>query len=253
VGDTGVYLYAVARGVSAEQIDGVVGLSGGEVRLLDHDGLVAVASNVDLDEYGEEGLRANLERLEWLEPTARTHDAVIKAVADVAPVAPMRLATIFLDDESLLRRVGEWHDDLVRVLDRVDGRHEWSVKVIRPPDPEPAAAAQSRPASGAAYLIQKKAQGDQRAAQDAETLLAAQRVHDDLAGLAAASRVLSPQDPRLTGHLGTMVLNAAYLVDSTQGQAFAERVQSCMSAYEALDIAVGGPWPPYSFAMLEQG
>ena len=64
-----------------------------------------------------------------------------------------------------------------------------------------------------------------RATQDADTQLAAQRVHDDLSGLAAASRVLSPQDPRLTGHLGTMVLNAAYLVDSTQGQAFAERVQ----------------------------
>jgi hypothetical protein len=165
----------------------------------------------------------------------------------------MRLATIFLDHQSLLRRVGEWQDDLARVLDRVDGRYEWSVKVIRPPDPEPVPAAASRPTSGAAYLLQKRTQGDQRAAQDAETLLAAQRVHDDLSGLSAASRLLSPQDPRLTGHHGTMVLNAAYLVDSSQGDAFAERVQRCAQVYESVQIDVRGPWPPYSFAMLEQG
>ena len=117
MGESGRYLYAVTRDLDEGALDGVPGLSGGALELVDHDGLVAVVSDVDLAEYGDEGLRQNLERLDWLETAARTHDAVIKAVADVAPVAPMRLATIFLDDHSLRRRLTEWHHALGQVLD----------------------------------------------------------------------------------------------------------------------------------------
>lgn len=251
MGESGRYLYAVTRDLADGALDGVPGLSGGRLELVDHDGLVAVVSDVDLAEYGDEGLRQNLERLDWLETAARTHDAVIKAVADVAPVAPMRLATIFLDDHSLRRRLTEWHHALGQVLDRVEGRHEWSVKVLLPA-PRTEEQAVEHPASGADYLLRKKATAERHAAREAETQKGAQDVHDALAARSIASRVLPQQDPRLSGLTGSMLLNAAYLVARDDGAAFARAAEACAREHEQLEVDVRGPWPPYSFAMLEQ-
>ena len=67
-----------------------------------------------------------------------------------------------------------------------------------------------------------------------------------------ASRQLTPQDPRLTGHEGTMLLNAAYLVE-TEGEAdFVRQLDELVAAHPDLHIECRGPWPPYSFAVLEQ-
>ena len=91
-----------------------------------------MVSDVPLAEFGEEALKRNLESLPWLEKVARGHDEVVRAVAACGPAAPLRLATIFHDDDAVRRRLDEWHDALVEVLDRVDGRAEWSVKVLAP-------------------------------------------------------------------------------------------------------------------------
>ena len=44
--------------------------------------------------------------------------------------APLRLATICLDDAGVRARLDEWHHALVQALDRVEGRFEWSVKAF---------------------------------------------------------------------------------------------------------------------------
>ena len=108
------------------------GSRGGASKWWSTAGLIAVVSDVDLVEFGEEGLRANLERLEWLEEVARGHDAVVQAVAALGPTAPLRLATICLDDGGVRRRLDEWYHALELVLDRVQGRMEWSVKAFAP-------------------------------------------------------------------------------------------------------------------------
>src|SRR5205085_12312421 len=116
VGEQGRYLYAVCRGLTPEAVDGIVGLSGGRIDLVMEGDLVGLVSPVDLDEYGEDGLRRNLERLDWLEEAARGHDAVVQAAAAIAPTAPTRLATIFLDDEGVRRRLRERRDAIAAAL-----------------------------------------------------------------------------------------------------------------------------------------
>src|SRR4051812_33642227 len=155
MGEQARYLYAVTRGLDPTLLAGVRGLGDRPVDVVAHGGLLALVSTVDLDEYGEEPLRANLEDLEWLEGVARSHDEVVHAVAALAPTAPLRLATICLDDDGVRRRLDEWHHALQLVLDRVEGRREWSVKVVQAPQPSAAAAAP--PASGAEYLRRRKA------------------------------------------------------------------------------------------------
>jgi hypothetical protein len=218
-----------------------------------------MVSDVDLTVYGEEGLRANLENLRWLETVARTHDAVVREAASTGPVAPFRLATVFFDDQSMRAHLDECLDALRRALDRVDGRMEWSVKVIVPEDEgkgegESAAAAPTgtpAPGSGAEYLMRKRVAQQRRAEAADAAAGAADAVHRALSAEAVASRRLNPQDPRLSGHKGSMVLNAAYLVDDAAADAFMRSVTHVRRHQPNAQIDVQGPWPPYSFATLD--
>jgi hypothetical protein len=247
----GRYLFAVARGLPEGALHGHVGLGGATLDVVDHRGLQAVVCTVDLDEYGEEALARNLEDLGWLEKVARTHDEVVRVVAEQATVAPMRLVTICSDDSSVRTRVDDHHDGMVGALDNVEGRREWSVKVLVPPRAPEEPEETARPTSGAAYLMRKREQAARRRSAGEDAAALAERVHDALAGAAVASRRLPPQDPRLTGRTETMVLNAAYLVPETDHQAFLDLVARVREQEPEGIIEAGGPWPPYSFAVME--
>lgn len=249
---TARYVYAVTRGLEESAVDEVTGLRGGDVELVPHGGLQAVVSDVPLPEFSEEGLLENLERLPWLEEVARTHDDVVREVTMRAPTAPLRLATIFHDDDAVRRRVEEWRDALVEVLDRIDGRAEWSVKVLAPPVVASTGEDEGPPASGAEFLRRRKAQAGQATARQEASARVAESVHHQLASLADAARSLPPQDPQLTGHVGQMVLNGAYLVADSASDRFMECVEALRAQHGDVTLEVGGPWPPYSFAVLEE-
>ncbi len=251
------YLYAITREMDASALSGTVGIGGGALDVVEHRGLRAVVSDVGLDDFGEDGLKRNLEDLAWLETVAREHDAVVSAVAMAGPTAPLRLATICLDDAGVRARLDEWHDQLRAVLDRVEGNLEWSVKAFARTEAVAAAAApetrSSAPGAGAAYLKRKREQTLQRQQTEEQALRLADEVHAVLSRHSVASRRLPAQDPRLTGHAGTMTLNGAYLVRQEQADAFASAIASLAEQHPEAHLQAGGPWPPYSFATLEGG
>jgi hypothetical protein len=251
VADTGFYAYAVARNLDPGVLGGVTGVRGAAVTVVSHRGLDAVVSEVPLTEFDEQALKRNLEDLQWLEAVARAHDDVVWATAASAPTAPMRLATIFHDGDAVCRRLEDLEASLTHVLDRVEGRSEWSVKVIAPPAP-PAASATAGSTTGAEFLRRRKAEAGEREKRHDEGVRAAEQVHEELRALAEDSRLLQPQDPQLTGLDGTMALNAAYLVKHDDGAAFAERVQALDERQAGVSVVLAGPWPPYSFAVLEE-
>lgn len=265
--ETGRYLYAVCRGVAENELREVRGLRDQPVRLVEHRGLAALVSDVDLDEFGEDGLREHLEDLRWLEEVARTHDAVAFAAATAAPTAPLRLATICLTDAAVRDRLDRWHDPLVSTLDRIAGRHEWSVKAFASPrvaTPSPASGSGGEsadsgtggtggtaPGAGAAYLRRRKEEAAQRE-HDAQTEQElADQLHAALSAHVAASRRLALQDPRLSGHQGTMILNGAYLVDDAAASELQDAVKALGDAHPSARLEVGGPWPAYSFVALD--
>jgi len=257
VAETARYLYAVTRGAESSALEGVVGIGGGVLDIVEHRGLSAVVSDVGLDQFGEDALKRNLEDLAWLEMVAREHDAVVSAAAQVGPTAPLRLATICLDDEGVRARLEEWHDQLHDVLDRVEGNLEWSVKAFaraasapEPDAPDDRSTADA-PGAGAAYLKRKRDQTLQRQQSEEQALRLADEVHSILSRHSVASRRLQPQDPRLTGHEGTMTLNGAYLVPQVRADSFAAEIAALAEQYPEAHLQAGGPWPPYSFATLE--
>jgi len=252
--ETGRYLYAVTRDLPPEATAGVVGVGGAPVELLEHGDLTVLLSTVDLAEFGEESLRANLEQLPWLERTARAHDDVVRLAAGRGPTAPFRMLTICRDDAAVRTRLDEMHDGLEDALARVAGRHEWSVKLLLPPAEASAPAPAPSPASvggGAAYLRAKKDAAESRGRREESAARTAQEVNEALELLAVASRRLQPQDPRLTGVPGQMVLNAAYLVDDADSSFFVTEAERLGGRHPELQASVDGPWPPYSFATLE--
>src|SRR6185503_18837915 len=96
--------------------------------------LTAAVGTVGLDEFGEEGLRRNLEDLDWLAATARAHDAVIAAIARFGPVVPMRMATVYLDDQRVSKLLEARRDDFVTALRHVTARAELGVKAYADPE-----------------------------------------------------------------------------------------------------------------------
>ncbi len=253
MGDRGRYLYAVCRGLDPSALAGVRAVGQEPLEIVEVLDLQGVVSTVDLDEFGEDGLRSNLEHLDWVEQTARRHDAVVQACGLHAPTAPMRMTTIYLDDWSVRRRLELWYDALVAALNRVAGRQEWSVKVYASASSRQAAP-ETEPAvtGGAAYLRHKKAAAEERRTAESRSMAAAEEVDQVLSDLAVATRHLRAQDPRLSGVEETMLLNGAYLVDERSAAEFTSRVAGLVAAHPEVSIACGGPWPPYSFATVEE-
>ncbi|WP_028653509.1 GvpL/GvpF family gas vesicle protein [Nocardioides halotolerans] len=248
---TARYVFAVARSLRAEDLADTVGFHDVPLDVVSHRGLSAVVCDVELAEFGEEALTKNLEDLAWLEWAARTHDGVVWRVAGLATCAPLRLVTVCSDDDSVRAKVDALHGDLEAVLDRVEGRKEWSLKVLAPApverEPVPAPSGAS---SGADYLRRKREAAGRRRELGEQALQAAEVLHRVASEHAVASRRLAPQDPRLTGRPEPMVLNGAYLVEADQHESFRAAVAAAAELRDDVSIELEGPWPPYSFAVL---
>lgn len=251
----GRYLFAVATGLDPAALDGQAGLGGEPLEVVSHGDLQAVVCDVDLDEFGEEPVRRNLEQLPWVEKVARTHDSVVRAVAARATVAPMRLVTVFHDDDSVIGRLRQWEEPLRAALARVAGCHEWSVKAFVPalPPADPESASTSGGGSGTAYLRHKREQRGRRETAGRQAAETAEALHLALAGRTRGGRLLAAQDPQLTGRSELMVLNGAYLVAQEEEETFERLVAELRQRHPEVSIETAGPWAPYSFAMIEAG
>jgi len=260
VSTTGLYAYAITRGLDPATASEQSGIGGRPVRLVEREGLAVVVSEVDLEEFGEEGLRRNLEDLSWLETVALAHDDVARFSASRAPTAPLRLATVFLGEDSVRAQLAEWHEQAERALDRIEGRTEWSVKAYSDPSARPAPATTSDDSSsggstgegaGRAYLMQRRAATQRREQTAQEDARIAEDLHAELAGLATMSQRLAPQDPKLSGYTGVMILNGTYLLDDAQVERFSKTATDLGERHVHIRLEVGGPWPPYSFSSLD--
>ncbi len=252
----GTYVYAVGRRLSDDQFADVPGLNDAPIRTVAHRDLVAVVSTVDLAEFGEAALRRNLEDIRWVETTARRHHEIVRRASEsTTALAPFRLVTIYNSDDAARDRLEELYDDLAVVLDRVEGRGEWSVKVHHRTASQsgPRATTSSGGAtSGVAYLERRRAELRDRETAVAHQQLLSDELFWDLVPGAAATRRLVPQDQRLSGRSEPMTLNAAFLVDQERSHEFLRLVDEARAKYPSLVIEVDGPWPPYSFAVLDE-
>jgi len=256
-----VWMYGVAGGDPGPLAAGLTGVGGARPRTITTAGLTAIVGDVGEREYGQAALRHNLEDLDWLARTARAHHAVLEAVAERAPVVPMRLATLFASDAGVAGTLRERADDFRGALSLIGARSEWGVKAyaIKPADPagEPGREVPGRegPAAGpgAAYLQRRRAQLTASKDSRQQARASAQAVSAELARLSASARLYPPQAPDLAGQSAPMVLNAAYLVSDERAREFTAAVTELAARHRGVQLALTGPWPAYSFAGEGEG
>jgi gas vesicle protein GvpL/GvpF len=243
---TGDVLWVYGVSASDETCD-TRGIDSAEVFAVRQDDLTAYASVLPAARFEREPLMAQLEDLERVEVLARAHEGVVEALREQAAVLPCRLCTIYSGEPALRAMLEREQETLRATLERLRDAEEWGLKLLH--EPLPAADAPG-PASGTAYLAAKREARE--AAERARTELdgLAAEVHARLAEHADAAVVGRPQDRRLSGHEGEMLLNGSYLVPVAQGAGFRALVEQLDERYgrDGLTFQLTGPWAPYHFA-----
>ncbi|HEY2291321.1 MAG TPA: GvpL/GvpF family gas vesicle protein [Thermoanaerobaculia bacterium] len=250
------YLYCLVRAPAKPSLAGAPpGLPDlSPPRALDAgDGLWLIAAGAPLSRYGGEEIQRRLSDLSWVSDRALAHEAVIEHFAAAGATVPMKLFTLFSSDE---RAVAFIHDDrerLGRVLDRVEARVEWGVRVrlddarARDVLAAEAQAGAGGKSAGTAFLLRKKLE------QDASRELAGRlrsAMDATFAELAEGASEAVRREPATAPELGgRLLLDAAFLVSRERSADFEAIVERCAKrlAPRACDVTLTGPWPPYNF------
>jgi hypothetical protein len=251
--DAAVYVYCLVsarqRPRLARTLEGLP--HAGAVRVLQADGgLWAIVSDVPLDHYGENALRSGLADLDWVSHAAVAHERVVESFLTADAVLPMKLFTMFASDARVLKHIAGSRGQFDALIARVSRRDEWGIRVSvskaarRTPSHSGASPATR---SGAQYLRRKKAQHDERAGRAERAHSVAADLFESLARHATEARKRPATELGAGG--GPLVLDAAFLVPRSRTaklRAAAARHARTLSA-EGYDLALTGPWPPYSF------
>jgi hypothetical protein len=248
------YTYAVARPFDIESAGRIRGVDDAAIRLLRYRDIVAVSSAMPPEAAEETAVRARLETLESVEAMARTHHAVVEAVAARTVAIPFRLATIHHDERRVIDLLRHRHAEFDATLNRLAGRVEIGVKVyVDVSAASPAIVASGSASPGRDYLRTRRAERVQRDQASREAVDVAGRVDAALAEFAVERTRHRPQAAQLRDDRAENILNAAYLVDVSELPAFHSLVRRVGTDSPGVRIEVTGPWPPYSFAGPDLG
>jgi Gas vesicle synthesis protein GvpL/GvpF len=252
----GLWAYCVTRAEGAPAVNGV---HAAPVERFVDDGLAVLVSRVPLAEFGEAPLRSNLNDLDWLERVARAHETVLERALELGTIVPLRICTIFADEQGVARMLAERRTALDTALEALDGRQEWGVKLLADRAAIEAAARRRAPqplddelagrSEGGAYMLRRREERELRAAADRLAGDLAEDVHARLQDWASDAVVNPPQNRELSGHEGDMLLNAAYLVEAAKVERLRDVVAELQERHRELGarLELTGPWPPYNF------
>src|SRR5437667_11852010 len=129
----GTYVYCLIASARRPALNGIPrGLPRtGPVRLLDVDrGLTIAVADAPLSRYGERAIERGLSDLDWVSRAAVAHEAVIESFIDATAVLPMKLFTIFTNDERALAHLRGEQGRINAMLKRVANHREWGVRVV---------------------------------------------------------------------------------------------------------------------------
>jgi hypothetical protein len=252
--ETATYVYCLVRGARAPRLDDApAGLAGtGRPRVLDvGGGLRLVVADAPLERYAKQAIEQGLSDIEWVGARALEHEALVEHVLASGTVVPMKLFTLFLGVARAVADVRAREAELGALLDRLEGRREWGVRVLVDPTPAAEAARERAEAgeaadqpAGTAFLLRKKRVLDATRTLRTELLGRAHEALEALSALAAEVRSRPPLREE-----GRLLLDASFLVEDDATQAFHAQADERRDALarEGLALKLSGPWPAYNF------
>jgi hypothetical protein len=221
-----VYVHGVVRAAAAPRLGrtpGMPGATGGPRLVPVAAGYWMVVSDVPETLYGDEPLRRQLEDLVWRERCAAVHRDALGRAMRGGPVVPLRLFTIFTSEADAVSHVQATLPALTERLDHLEGRVEYGVQLSHAPL-MPLAGRQGREAAPRAQVL----------------------------ALIGPRAVDVRERPRQAAP-GRVWLDLAVLVPALEGPAFVRAVRTADRDLRAggHELALTGPWPPFSFATTE--
>ena len=250
---TATYVYCVVKSAKAPSLARAPkGIAGAEKpRVVDAGGgYRLVVATAPLSKYSAEKINARLEDIEWVAERGAEHEALVEHVAENATVVPMKMFTLFSNDERAVAHVTKMKKTLDRVVDRIAGCDEWGLRILFDEAEATRLAAEearaSKPTSGTSFLERKKKQQDVRKSLNASAADEVDGLYDALGKIAKRSVRRSAPNRELAGRV---LLDAVFLLPKKEVKRFQKTVGDTAEglASRGFHVALTGPWPAYSF------
>ncbi len=255
------YVYGVVRAsdwsdVGSDLPEGVE--EGSAIRTVKEGKLLAVVSDVPSGQYGANRRPSGGDGADWTRTRLRRHARVLGQIGHRITVLPLPFGSTHGSEDGVAEMLREKGKTYGATLERLSGRVEWTVRMVRDDyrmlermvdllDAD-GMDLSSLPEDVATELDSALAEceepGKMMSVVTSQCVLHA-RAHLELYADASADRGSAAE-----GSEDATVLNRAYLVPRDGAKAFRKALESLASQWTGLGIGfeVSGPWPPYHFA-----
>ena len=252
-----LYVYAITRDAATPDAEGVDGTTRFGTATMED--VHAVFTPVNANEFSQQVIDSRAGDLEWLGAIGYRHQDVMADLLKKTTIVPLRAFTLFSSEEALRAYLAEHRELLAKTLARLDGKQEWTLRI----ELEPAKwseAITGRVASlrdlqsdiaaaspGKAFLLRKKLDDEKkRASHAAEDELVGEIEQAILAKLGCETVAESRQ--RRDGAFPQINV----LLQRDEESVLQELREELSAQYEqeGVTLALSGPWPPYTFATM---
>jgi Gas vesicle synthesis protein GvpL/GvpF len=252
-----LYVYAIARAAHPmpERIEAIDGSD--HLASVPAGSLCAFYSSVDAADFSQPVIDARSKDVEWLGSIGYRHQAVMAALMRGGTVIPLRAFTLFANETSLRNHLMKEAKAFTSILDRLDGKQEWTLRIEFEPDRwsealvrrvdslRAIAGEMERATTGKAYLLRKKLEEEKkRASREAEEKVVGE-VEEAVMEKLACDTVAESRVQRGGGFPQINVL-----INRDEESRLQELRDDLSRRYESdgVTLALTGPWPPYTFA-----
>lgn len=207
-------------------------------------GLWAIVADAPLDHFSGDQLERELQDIEAVSRHALAHASVVEFCFRRSPVIPLKLFTLFSEDDRARRHLAGKRTRLRQLFSRVRGQEEWGVRITGAMDS--AAETQKPFVSGRDYLAVKKRRLGDRSRPPRSTLKEVNRALKQLGHLATKVRNEKFPPP---GQGRPYVVGASFLVKRARHATWKKQAARTAAALakDGHRLELSGPWPPYHF------
>ena len=259
--DRVLYVYAVTRDAVRPPHGEAVDCSSNFVTV-QSSGVTAVATPVSATDFSQESIDSHAGDLEWLGAIGYRHQSVLAHLMRETAVVPLRAFSLFSSEDSLRRYLADNAVELERMLERLDGKQEWTLRIEL--DPQRFSDALTRrvdslrslasevetAAAGKAFLLRKKLEEAKKSASKK----AEQQVVDEIErSVRDKLRCETVAESRQQRSGAFPQLNVLINRDEESRLQELQIALNERYASEGVSVALTGPWPPYSFVGAMNG
>jgi hypothetical protein len=253
-----LYVYAIARAGHPlpERVEAIDGSD--RLDVVTSGDLAALATPVDDVDFSQGVIDARAKDVEWLGGIGYRHQSVMNALMRGGTIIPLRAFTLFASEESLRRHLETERERLAKLLARLDGKQEWTLRIefdpqlwsdalVRRVDSLRALSDEIAGAAvGKAFLLRKKLDEEKkRASREAEQQVVSE-VESAVMEKLACDTVAETRQQRSGAFPQINVL-----IERDEEARLEELRDMLARRYttEGVTLALTGPWPPYTFAV----